>query len=154
MGDQALFATEDFEKIHWHDNAIHGFRIVEGDDGCTGQLLFDIDYIDEWLRASEDLFSFKITPSDLTFHDVSDLVISIDYAALPAALQPMCIQEIKREVVVYPNGHSSFRWKIELNWPFNSFFEFRASGFKQMPRMTAIISESQYLSSLERIEQR
>jgi hypothetical protein len=150
---QALFTTEDFEKIHWHDNAIHGFRIVEGDDGCTGQLIFDIDYISEWLRDTGDSFSFKIIPSDLTFHDVSDLVISIDYAALPAALQPMCISEIKREVVVYPNGHSSFQWEIELNWPSNSFFKFRASDFTQVPRVQAVISESQYLLPAERAQQ-
>ena len=145
-----MFKTEDFEKMHWHDNAIHGFRILEGNDGCAGQLLFDIDYIDEWINGSGSSFNFKITPSDITFHDVSDLVISINYAALPAAIQPMCIQEIKREVLVYPNGHSSFNWKIELNWPFNSFYEFRASGFTQVPRMHAVYSESQYLSPEKR----
>lgn len=143
-----MLSTVDFEKIHWHDNAIHGFRILEGEH--CGDLAFDIDYITEWLSPVEGAFSFRVAPSDLTFHEVSDLIISINYAAATAAVQPMAIHEIHREVVTYPNGFASFAWKIELNWPPNSHFSFQSSGFTQHQRMEPITTGSQYLSPTDR----
>ena len=143
-----MFSTEDFENIHWHDNAIHGFHILEGD--TCGEVVFDIDYITEWLPPVNDAFSFRGAPSDLTFHEVSDLVVSVNYAAASAAVQPMTIREIHREVVNYPNGYSSFAWEIELNWPPNSFFKFCSNGFTQIQRMEPVTTGAQYLSPLER----
>ena len=37
--------NERFEDLDWHDCTIHGFRVEEGGDGCSGQLMLDIDYI-------------------------------------------------------------------------------------------------------------
>ena len=143
-----MLSTDDFEKIHWHDNAIHGFRILEGE--LCGDLVFDIDFIVEWLPPVQGAFSFRVAPSNLTFHEVSDLIISINYAAATAAVQPLAIHEIHREVVTYPNGYSSFAWKVELNWPPNSYFTFQSSGFTQHQRMEPITTGAQYLSSMER----
>ena len=127
---------ERFEDYSWHDNAIHGFRIVEGPDGCGGELILDIDYIVKWLppEGEDSAFQFRIAPAHLTFHDTTDLVISVDYASCTAALQPMTIHEIHRAVVTYPSGYSSFAWKIEINWPRNSFISFRSPGFTQTLR--------------------
>lgn len=141
---------DNFDKLSWHDNAIHAFRIVEGPDNTFGQLILDIDFITEWLRGEDESFLFKVVPSDLIFHDVSDLVISIDYASATAAVQPMTIHEIKREVVNYPNGQSSFSWKIDINWPTRSVITFQASGFALAQRMDPVISGAQYLSPTER----
>jgi hypothetical protein len=143
-----MFTKDDFEKISWHDNAIHGFHILEGEP--SGELVLDIDFITEWLAPVQGAYSFQIAPSDLIFHEVSDLVISVNYAAAIAVVQPMIIRAIHREAVTYPNGYSSFTWKIELNWPPNSFFTFQASGFTQMQRMEPIHSGGQYLSPPER----
>ena len=143
-----MFSTEDFGKIQWHDNAIHGFRILEGE--ICGELVFDIDFIAEWLPPLNEKYSFKIEPSNLIFHDVSDLIISINYAAASAAVQPMIIHEIQQELITYPNGYKSFRWKINMNWPPNSFFSFCSPGFSQHQRMESIITEAQYLSPKER----
>jgi hypothetical protein len=147
----SVLATDDFEKIHWHDNAIHAFRIEEGEDNCGATLVFDIDFIEDWLRTSEDFFNFRIAPSDLVFRDVTNLVIAIDFAAISAAVQPMCIDEIERKTVTFPSGNVSFEWKIKLNWPCNSFFAFRAEGFSQQSRMPAVVSDAQYLTPAERV---
>ncbi|MBB1519902.1 hypothetical protein [Aquipseudomonas guryensis] len=143
-----MFSTEDFGKIQWHDNAIHAFRILEGD--VCGELIFDIDFIAEWLPPTNEKYNFKVAPSNLIFHEVSDLVISINYAEASAAVQPMAIHEIQQEPITYPNGYSTFRWKINLNWPPNSFFSFCSPGFNQSQRMEPIITEAQYLSPSER----
>lgn len=144
--------TEGLEDYSWHDNAIHGFRIVEDPDGCGGALILDIDFIIEWLspQAEENAFEFKIAPAYLTFHDTTDLVVSVDYASCTAALQPMTIHEIHREVVTYPNGYSSFAWKIEINWPRDSFISFHSPRFTQVLRAKPIVSGAQYLSPSQR----
>ena len=147
-----MAASDDFENYGWHDNAIHAIRIVEGPDGCSGDLVLDIDFILEWLppEGGEKAFRFRIAPTDLTFHDVTKLVISVDYASSTASFQPMTIHEIHREVVTYPNGYSSFAWKIEINWPRNGLISFRSSGFTQSSRKEPITSDAQYLSPSER----
>jgi hypothetical protein len=152
VGAHKASVSDDFERYSWHDNAVHGIRIVEGADGCGGEVILDIDFIVEWLPpdGGDHAFRFRIAPADLTFHDVTELVIAVDYASSAAALQPMTIHEIHREVVTYPNGHSSFAWKIEINWPRHSFISFRSSGFLQVPRMQPITSGAQYLSPAQR----
>lgn len=145
-----MLTSDNFAKLSWHDNAIHAFRILEGDDNTGGKLLLDIDYIAEWLQGPDNSFNFKIVPSDLLFYGVSDLAISIDYAAATAAVQPMTIHEIIREVVTYPNGYSSYSWKIDINWPPKGFISFQASSFTQVPRMEQVVSGAQYLSPSER----
>ena len=154
VGGHVVALPEQFEDYCWHDNAIHGFHIVEGDDGCSGDLVLDIDFILEWLQPEGDdnAFGFKVAPANLTFHEVTDLVVSVDYAASTAAFQPMTIHEIHREVVTYPNGHSSFNWKVEINWPRNSFISFRSSGFTQVLRAEPIVSGAQYLSPSQRAQ--
>ncbi len=138
------------EKIHWHDNAIHGLRILEGADECMGELVLDIDFIVEWLKTGVENLSWQIAPADLTFHEVSDLIVTIDYAVGSAALQPMMIHEIHRDTFNSPTGHSSFIWKIEMNWPANSAISFRSTGFTQVLRGEPVISENQWLMPSER----
>lgn len=145
---------ERFEDYNWHDNAIHGLRIVEGEDGCSGELVLDIDFIVEWLppQGENNAFRFRVAPALLTFHEVTDLVISIDYASSTAALQPMTIHEIHREVVTNPNGYSSFAWKVEINWPSNGSISFRSPGFTQALTAEPIVSGAQYLSPSQRAQ--
>lgn len=138
----------EFEKMHWHDNAIHSFQILEGD--ISGDLVFDIDYIIDWSPTLHNHFNFKIAPSNLIFHEVTDLIISINYAKANACVQPMIIYEIHRQPFTCLNGHNSYHWKIEMNWPTKSFISFDADTFSQHQRMETIISEAQYLTPLER----
>lgn len=84
------------------------------------------------------------------FHEVSDLVVSINNAAASAAVQPMSIHEIHRESLTCPNGYSSFAWKIELNWLPNSFMTFCSCGFTQSQRMEPVTIGAQHLSTAER----
>jgi hypothetical protein len=142
--------TTDFESMCWHDNAIHGISIREGNDGYGAELDLDIDYILEWIAPENNSFSFRIAPVTLTFHEVSDLIISVNYAITNTLLQQMIIHEIQREVHSYPNGDLSFSWKIDINWPPNSFITFVANGFTQEQHGEPVISGAQYLSPSER----
>ncbi|MDZ7812207.1 MAG: hypothetical protein U5L74_03425 [Ideonella sp.] len=142
-----------FEDYCWHDNAIHGFRMVQGADGCTGDLVLDIDHIVEWLSPQDNAtaYHFRVAPALLTFHEVSDLVVSIDYGAHSLAFQPMAIHDIQREEVTYPNGYTSFAWTIELNIPMAGHMTFQASGFTQTVNSESVISRMQSLSPSQRV---
>jgi hypothetical protein len=145
---------EQFDSFNWHDNAIHGFRIAEGPDGCSGQLTLDIDFIVQWLPPTGDeiAFAFVLAPADLIFHEVTDLALSIDYASCSAALQPMMIHEIRREVLTYSNGHPSFSWHIDINWPRNSYISFNSPLMSQALRGQSVSSGAQYLTPSERAQ--
>jgi hypothetical protein len=143
-----VFSTKDFEEMCWHDNAIHGFYILEGE--VYSELLFDIDYIVEWLPVDKT-FHFRVAPAYLRFQEVFDLVISVNYKAASAAVQPMTIHEIHRKIITRPNGGSLTEWTLELNWPPDSFFKFQANGFIQTQRMEPITTTAQCLSPSERI---
>ena len=78
-----------FDEMSWHDNRVHGLRIRSGPNGWDGQLELDIDYILEWLHPSESTFAFRVAPATLTFVDVLELRIEIDYAAFSFATAPL-----------------------------------------------------------------
>lgn len=137
-----------FEEFNWHDNALHGIRIIEGE--FDSQLVLDIDHIVEWLPPSENAFSFMVAAADLIFHGVNDIVVSVNYKECSAAVQPMIIHEITREEFLYPNGRTGFFWKIEIMWPTNSYISFNAAGFTQTNKMQPITTSAQYLSPSER----
>ena len=139
----------DFDAMSWHDNAVHAIRVVEGESGVA-ELVLDIDFIVEWLPPANGAFAFRIAPADLVFHEVSNLVVSIDYAATPAAVQPMIVHEIQREPVKYANGNASFAWRIEGLWPPKSLLSFEASSFTQTLRSLPKVSGAQYLPASER----
>ena len=144
------WTTEDFDRLSWHDNHIHGFALREGDQ-AAGELDLDIDFILEWIcdRASGSC-DFCIAPAALTFHEVSDLVLSLDYVTKTAALCPASISEIERKELMDPNGYTSFTWAININWPAGAI-RFKASGFTQVLRAEPIVvSGRQYLTADER----
>jgi hypothetical protein len=145
----AHWTDQEFADLSWHDNHIHGFRILEGEDG-TGELLLDIDFILQWLCDAESKeCTFRIAPATLAFRQVSDLRITLDYVSESAVVAPVSIGEIRREPRVYPNGFSSYHWRIELNWP-SGLIEFEASGFSQELRAEPVLTDVQFLPGRQR----
>lgn len=140
--------SDDYNPNAWHDNHIHGFSIREGENGA-GSLVLDIDHITEWLPPKDGLFSFKLAPAYLVFHEISDLVIAIDYAGLPAAIQPLSIGKIERQEMADENGYMYMQWRIEINWP-RGAIAFKGRGFSLELRAEPVESSSQVFSAEER----
>lgn len=138
------WTTADFPSLSWHDNHVHGLSIREGPHGA-GELGLDLDFILEWLPA-EGAFAFRLAPATLTFHDVTDLSISIAYGRVGAAIGPFSIADVSREAHEYATGHSTFNWRILVNWP-EGLISFRASGFTQTLRAEPCFSKDQCLTS-------
>jgi len=137
----------DYDELSWHDNHVHGIAIREGEHG-TGELILDLDYIVEWIKDGNK-FKFKIAPALLTFHRISDLIISLNYVNPSAAITPFSLSDISREKHVFANGYSSFRWSMGINWP-EGTVSFIADGFKQFLRSEPLLVENQHLSTQER----
>jgi len=137
----------DFDQLSWHDNAVHGLQIIEGQHGC-GDIVLDLDYILEW-QGRDGRFHFSVAPATLTFHEASSLKITIDYGASSAALTPFAIHQIGFESVAYSNGATGRRWKIEINWP-NGEIVFEAPRFTQILTGKPMNSTRQSLSQSER----
>ena len=139
-----MITNDHFEATSWHDNPIHAFRIVEGEHG-GGDLILDIDHIVEWVLRDDGYYAFTLVAANLTFHDVTDLIISIDYLSCSAGLQPPSIHDIQRETATYPNDSRRYKWAIDINWPRNSFIRFWGSGFTQTARTEPIAGQGQTL---------
>jgi hypothetical protein len=147
--EMTSWTNDDFERLGWHDNHVHGFAIREGQYG-TGELILDIDYIVEWLQCSPGgSCNFRVAPATLTFHEMSDLQVALDYAGPTAGICPFSINVIERTSIATAEGVSRFRWRIEVNWP-QGELSFHASGFTQSLRAPPIESSRQYLSLSER----
>ena len=140
------WTESDFERMSWHDNHVHAVRIQEGEHGA-GELWLDLDYILEWLEQDHG-FKYRIVPACLKFLQVTSLRMSINYAAASAAMGPFSIASIERTEV--PREHYvACVWRIPINWP-SGEIEFEASGFEQLSRGEAVLTQAQALTARER----
>lgn len=137
----------DFEEMSWHDNHVHGFSLVEGEHG-SGTVSFDIDYILEWIKSDSGDITFLIAPADLTFHEVTNLVIHIDYDKPTAALSPFSLDSIVR-IEEQRERYTASVWKLNLNWP-EGYISFEANGYVQTLKGNAVIKDQQVLREEER----
>ena len=93
-------------------------------------------------------YRFRIAPVDLTFHEVSNLKVSLDYASISAAMGPFSINGIER----HPEQRERYVamiWTVDVNFP-KGQISFESSGFIQELRGNAITVDRQVLSASER----
>lgn len=141
-----LWTQQQFEEMSWHDNHVHALRIVEGAYG-SGEFVLDLDYILEW-DCSTDGCRFRIIPATLTFLEVTNLRISLDYATPSAALGPFSLHAIERHDESRERYVAQI-WKIVINWPQGEIV-FEATGFTQRGNGAPVWSDGQCLRPDER----
>jgi hypothetical protein len=140
----------DFESLSWHDNHVYGLSIREGAYG-SGRLVLDLDYIAEWRCGVDKKCSFMLAPADLTFEEVTDLQVGIDFRGI--AMGPLSISEIRREATDETTKFGRYRWRIVFDFP-KSEISFVASGFVQELRAAPVESPQQSLGWEERQRRR
>ncbi len=141
--------TADFDALSWHDVRVHGFRIVEKDQG-TAELVLDIDFILEWLPFEGGGYRFRIAQAILQFHDVFGLRFMLDYVACSAGMTAFSIDRIEREVIGEAAHGQFYRWRIGVNWP-EGFLEFEAPGFSQWLVGEIVEQDGQTLDPKQRL---
>lgn len=139
----------DFDTLSWHDVRVHGFRIVEGDQG-TAELVLDIDFILEWLPSEDGGYRFRIAQAILQFHEVFGLRFMLDYVACSAGMTAFSIDRIEREVIGDDERAQTYRWRIDVNWP-EGFLEFEAPGFSQWLVGEIVEQDAQTLDPKQRL---
>jgi hypothetical protein len=142
-----VWTHDEFDEMSWHDCHVHALRIVEGAYGA-GQLILDIDYIVEWLKGEEGKVRFRVLPATLTFLEVTNLRIALDYATPTAALGPFAIHAIQRRVE-HRERYDAQIWNILINWPVGEI-SFEARGFEQRGSGEPTVTDGQFLNPEER----
>src|SRR5262245_11545776 len=141
-----VWTDAQFDEMSWHDNYVHGLRIVEGVHG-TGELILDIDYIVEWI-AVQDTFQLRIVPATLRFLEVCDLRLSLDYVTPSAAFTPFSLHAIERRFEQRERSTAQL-WELRINWP-DGEITFQAAGYEQRAVGPARLSSSRSLTARER----
>lgn len=137
----------------WHDNLIYGIRFDLGDpekQDWRSNLVFDIDFIGEWLREQSGKYRFSVAPATLTFHDVADLSIMINQGNSDGrnAMTECSIDSVTR--IRLDRTFDFWRWTIKLNMPAGGKIEFCASGYSQTLREAPRLVGEQRLPRGER----
>src|SRR5262245_6916041 len=132
---KTVWTEADFDQLSWHDNSIYGLALRT--ENWKSDLLLDIDYITEWLCGVDQRVRFLIAPATLTFHNVTDLRLDVDWgdSHFQVALIEPSIHAITRERVAHQLIHLDrpyYEWTIQLNLPKpGGFIRFGATGFTQ-----------------------
>jgi hypothetical protein len=155
MDRQPCLGTQaDFESLSLHDDTVYGLRFdtAEPESGLwRADLVIDIDHIVEWVCAPGQRARFKVAPANLSFHDVTDLALAIDWgdSGHRTMLGSIAIDRLERQPVPEPRicmGGPYYRWTIALNCPKDGRITFGASGFTLALRAPPILSDEQQLS--------
>ena len=146
-----VFTEADFDRLSWHDNAIYGFSIDNDIARWKSDLVFDIDYIVEWLCGVGRTAQFKIAAATFTFHHVTDLQVNIDWgdSGMQIAVAEMTLghiarQRVEKQLICLDRPY--YRWTLRLNSPRpGGEINFGASGFTQILRQAPILCDEQKL---------
>jgi hypothetical protein len=128
--EKCVWTECDFEIMGWHDS--HVYAIAFSPEKF--EIIFDIDYIFEWIhpKPDEKYFSFWVSPATLIFENSYDIELHIE--SYNGGLE---IDSIKREHVGMPinaqfiGKDKEWIWTIECQ---EGEIKFRSSGYKQYVR--------------------
>ena len=158
-GSSGTILTEaDFDGLSWHDNPIYGFSIDNDVSQWKSDLVFDIDYIVEWLCGVGRTAQFRIAAATLTFHYVTDLRTDVDWgdSGMQVAVAEMVLDQIARQQVekqLICLDRPYYRWTLRLNSPRpGGEISFGASGFTQVLRQEPVACDEQKLKPAERVK--
>ena len=150
------YTEQDFDQLSWHDNLIYGFHIDRDELQWECDLVFDIDFLTEWLCPADQPCEFMIAPATLRFHNATDLKINVDCgdSGFQASLYELSIEGIERERVVDQKiclDRPYYRWSMNVYLPYGrGTISFGASGFTQIFRDQPILCKDQRIPSKQR----
>ena len=142
------WTVADFDAMCWHDNTVHSIRIINPQDEDDFDLVFDLDYILEWIPV-EGWFEFVVAPALLTFHGA-------DKAKLNLTLYSKQNLEIDRieweDITPEPERKAGYRkWLFRIYLHFQSDpITLEAYGFTQVLTKEPVVQNSPRLEDTER----
>jgi hypothetical protein len=120
--NKMVYTDEDFETMSWHDNTVYSM------DFPDSKYFFSLylDYILEWRKIENSGFDFLIAPAVLTFENVSDLKVELDF--YQTALE---IDEIQKIGSCISPNRKMILYNYEVVFFDQGTIRFTASGFTQ-----------------------
>lgn len=143
--DKHIWDENDFDKMGWHDSKI--YAIAFEDDNF--ELMFDIDYILEWVNPeeSESNYKFWVSPCTLVFRNVWNLDINLETGLNLEILDLHRANITKSKNESSITESSEYDWKVEIN---NGDVSFRSVGYRQYFRRSPVLIENQSIGLLRR----
>ena len=136
-----IWTEADFEVMGWHDCQIHAMAFFPE----NFELVFDIDYLFEWIdpQPNETFFKFWVAPATLVFNNVYDVELEIDSHNVNLE-----IDNIKRDDESLPHNAEFIRKESEWLWTIEcqeGEIRFRSVGYQQFIRTAPHLTQSQTL---------
>jgi hypothetical protein len=139
--EKTIWTQDDFEKMGWHDSNVYGFIFERNSEKFTSDIVFDLDYIFEWIQPTEPekYFSFWIAPCTLIFKDAFDLKIDIEIGQAEFELE---IADLHLIAKTKNENEDIYEWNLEFQ---QGNISLKSHGFEQIVRKNAIYSNEQIL---------
>ena len=148
------WTTPDFDSLSWHDASVHAFRFTSPNQPYRSpNLELDIDFILEWILQPDRSYHFLLAPALLTFHDVTNLQISVPNLCPSVTMDLFSLDDIEREPLHQPAFQPSYQWRLKCQpSPFKSpaEFLFHSPAFPQRLTRAPIVHPAPGFASTER----
>jgi len=145
--EKNYWTETDFDVMGWHDSKIHGLSFDSNSQSFKSDLLFDIDYIFEWVNTNpiNKYFTFWIAPCTLVFHDVHNLKMNLDS-------EDYLSTEVEINVLRIISKQSNSKIQLYQAELVTNFGEiaFICSGYEQFVRKPPIHTTEQWLEINQR----
>lgn len=145
--EKNIWTHNDFDGMGWHDATIYGFTIEKGDNEWAADLVFDIDYIFDWVDPAppEKSFTFWVAPCTLIFKGCFDL--NIDLGTNGLGLDFLEIADLNLKSKFVHDDNLIYEWELELQ---QGLITFKSHGFDQIVRKQPLHVKQQLLTLEER----
>lgn len=140
--EKLVWSDTDFEQMGWHLAYVHGIAAIPE----NFELLFDIDYIVNWVNPvpPDSYFTFWIAPATLVFTNVGNVEFHLKSQSGEFSLQDL--HRVDEQTT--PNGKmTDWLWKLSGD---DGSVSFRATGYKQYFRKQPFHTQFQKLRLDER----
>ena len=140
-----------FDQVGLHDVDVYGFFLQRRGDETD--FILDIDYLAEWTLLENKRFEFLVVPATLTFLNVVDLQIHLDWGVSLRREEPYgVIHNLSGEVMIYDfrrfaytdpiyTERSYMRYELRFSEPLDGRISLGARDFKIVGRQDLIRSE-------------
>jgi hypothetical protein len=133
--EKTIWTDADFERMGWHDCPIRAISF----NLDAGEMLFDIEYIFDWVHPVEGeiYFNFWLAPATLVFEASTNIVIDI------SAWSDLEIDRfVRSDPQPTPNGPPAYTYTLECQ---QGEISVSASGYRMFVRRMPILQGDQVL---------
>lgn len=159
--DKLEIDSSAFDRVSLHDVRIYAFFLQRLEYEVN--LILDIDYLDEWTLLPDNRFDFLVVPATLTFLDVVDLQIHLDWGTSLRREEPygvICsfageleIYDFRRFAYTDPiyTERSYLRYELNFSEPQGGWISLGAKDFKIVGRQEGVHSNRSTFDPAQRV---